>query len=75
MPEIANVFGAPANTVTGASVSAPESDARGALADTGSASPLEIRALTIAPLEIAPLRIPEIPSAKRSWLPPSGGRK
>jgi hypothetical protein len=64
MPEIANVFGAPANTITGASVSAPESDARGALGESVAASPIEIRALTIPPLEIAPLGIPEIPAAK-----------
>ena len=65
MPEITNVFGPPANTVTGASVSARESDSLGALAETVVASPIEIQLLTIAPLEIEPLRIPEIPAAER----------
>ena len=65
MPEITNVFGPPANTIAGASVSARESDSRGALAETVSATPIEIQVLTIAPLEIEPLRIPEIPAAER----------
>jgi hypothetical protein len=65
MPEITNVFGPPANTVTGASVSARDSDSRGALAETVPTSPIEIQLLTIAPLEIEPLQIPEIPAAER----------
>ena len=65
MPEITNVFGPPANTVTGASLSARETDSLGALAETVLASPIEIQLLTIAPLEIEPLRIPEIPAAER----------
>jgi hypothetical protein len=65
MPEITNVFGPPANTITGASVFARETDSRGSLAETVSASPIEIQLLTIAPLEIEPLRIPEIPTAER----------
>jgi hypothetical protein len=65
MPEISNVFGPPANTIAGASVSARESDSRVALAETVAASPLEMQLLTIAPLEIEPLRIPPIPAAER----------
>jgi hypothetical protein len=65
MPEITNVFGPPANTLTGASVSARESDSLGSLAETVAARPIEIQVLTIAPLEIEPLRIPEIPAGER----------
>jgi hypothetical protein len=65
MPEITNVFGPPANTLTGASVSARESDSLGSVAETVPANPIEIQLLTIAPLEIEPLRIPEIPAAER----------
>jgi hypothetical protein len=65
MPEITNVFGPPANTVTGASVSARESSSLGAPAETVPANPIEIELLTIAPLEIEPIRVPEIPAAER----------
>ena len=65
MPEITNVFGPPANTIAGASVSARESDSLASLAETVPASPIDIQLLTIAPLEIEPLRIPEIPAAER----------
>lgn len=65
MPEITNVFGPPANTVAGASVSARESDSLGAPTEIVTASPIEIQLLTIPPLEIEPLRIPDIPAAER----------
>jgi hypothetical protein len=64
MPEITNVFGPPADTITGASVSERESDRLGALAETVPVRPIEIQPLTIAPLQVEPLRLPEIPAAE-----------
>jgi hypothetical protein len=65
IPEVTNVFGPPANTIAGASVSARESDTVEPRAETISARPLEIQDLTIVPLDIEPLRIPEIAAAER----------
>jgi hypothetical protein len=62
MPEIANLFGTASQTVTGASLAERHASSARTV-DTGTSPRLDIPALTIAPLEIEPIRIPVMSTA------------
>ena len=64
MPEIASVFGTPSDAVAGATVAGTE-DAGPARTERGPGNQIEITRLTVAPLEIPPLRIAPIPAAQK----------